>query len=75
MQRWDVWTFPYDAAGPSDIMKAMKRLVLQRWLGYLGPLIGVTAVAACFKLLITTVNATTVALSFLLVVLLTAYRH
>src|SRR6185436_6152224 len=53
----------------------MVRLLLQRTLSYLGPLAGVGAVTLCYKLLITGVNATTVALSFLLVVLLTAaYR-
>jgi two-component system, OmpR family, sensor histidine kinase KdpD len=53
----------------------MGRLLLQRTLGYLGPLAGVSVVILCYKLLIAGVNATTVALSFLLVVLLTAaYR-
>ena len=53
----------------------MVRLLLQRTLSYLGPLVGVGAVILCYKLLIAGVNATTVALSFLLVVLLTAaYR-
>jgi two-component system, OmpR family, sensor histidine kinase KdpD len=53
----------------------MERLSLQRMLGYLGPLAGVGAVTLCYKLLITGVNATTVALSLLLVVLLSAaYR-
>jgi len=50
----------------------MKRLGRQRWFGYLGPLTGVATVTACYKLLIIEVNATTVALSFFLVVLLTA---
>ena len=50
----------------------MRRPVHQRWFAYLGPLAGVTVVTVCYKLLITGVNATTVALSFLLVVLLTA---
>ena len=53
----------------------MVRLLLQRTLSYLGPLAGVGAVILGYKLLIAGVNATTVALSFLLVVLLTAaYR-
>jgi two-component system, OmpR family, sensor histidine kinase KdpD len=53
----------------------MERLPLQKMLGYLGPLAGVGAVTLCYKLLITGVNATTVALSLLLVVLLSAaYR-
>ena len=53
----------------------MERLPLQKALGYLGPLAGVGAVTLCYKLVITGVNATTVALSLLLVVLLTAaYR-
>lgn len=45
-----------------------------RWLGFntLVPLAGVAAVTLCYKVLVTGVNATTVALSFLLVVLLTA---
>jgi two-component system sensor histidine kinase KdpD len=50
----------------------MKRLDRQRWFGYLGSLAGVATVTACYKLVITGVNATTVALSFFLVVLLTA---
>src|SRR5437773_2253019 len=50
----------------------MKRLGRQRWFGYLGPLAGVATVTACYKLLIIEVNATTVALCFFLVVLLTA---
>ena len=50
----------------------MRLLVHPRWFAYLGSLIGVGLVSACYKLLITGVNATTVALSFLLVVLLTA---
>src|SRR5678815_4227419 len=53
----------------------MERLLPQRMLGYLSPLAGVGAVILCYKHWITGVNATTVALSLLLVVLLTAaYR-
>src|SRR5258706_5154326 len=53
----------------------MERPILQKAFGYLSPLAGVGAVTLCYKLLISGVNATTVALSFLLVVLLTAaYR-
>jgi two-component system, OmpR family, sensor histidine kinase KdpD len=45
---------------------------LQQGFSYFLPLLGVAAVTAGYKLLITGVNATTMALSFLLVVLLTA---
>jgi two-component system sensor histidine kinase KdpD len=44
----------------------------QQWVGYLGPLSGVTVVTLCYRLVIPGVNATTVALSFLLVVLVSA---
>lgn len=40
-----------------------------RWIGYAGALAGVAAVTVLFKLLISGVNSTTIALSFLLVVL------
>src|SRR5687768_18170341 len=50
----------------------MQRFLRQRVLGYFTPLAGVGAVTLSYKLLITGVNATTLALSFLLVVLLTA---
>lgn len=50
----------------------MKRVTHQKWFGYMGPLAGVAGVTACYKLLIIGVNATTVALSFLLVVLFAA---
>ncbi|HET6960918.1 MAG TPA: ATP-binding protein [Terriglobia bacterium] len=50
----------------------MEHFLRQRVLGYLSPLAGVGAVTLSYKLLITGVNATTLALSFLLVVLLTA---
>jgi two-component system, OmpR family, sensor histidine kinase KdpD len=53
----------------------MKVLGRQSWLGYLGPLSGVAAVTVCYRLLITGVNATTVALSLLLVVLFAAAAH
>jgi two-component system sensor histidine kinase KdpD len=50
----------------------MRNLSCHRWVGYLLPLAGVAGVTACYRLLITAVNATTVALSFLLVVLFVA---
>jgi len=50
----------------------MQSLVRNGWLSYLPSLLGVAAITTCFKFLITGVNATTVALSFLLVVLFTA---
>src|SRR5438093_2324107 len=53
----------------------MRVLGHPQWIGYLGPLSGVAAVAACYKVLITGVNTTTVALSFLLVVLFAAAAH
>src|SRR3989441_10497838 len=53
----------------------MRVLGHPQWVGYLGPLSGVAAVTACYKLLIPGVNATTVALSFLLVVLFAAAAH
>lgn len=56
-------------------MTALSRAGLQKWLGYVGPLSGVAGVTLCYKILITEVNATTVALSFLLVVLFAATAH
>src|SRR5437867_6676548 len=53
----------------------MRVLGHPQWIGYLGPLSGVAAVTACYKVLITGVNTTTVALSFLLVVLFAAAAH
>jgi two-component system sensor histidine kinase KdpD len=53
----------------------MKLLGRQSWVGYLGPLSGVAAVTACYKLLVTGVNPTTVALSLLLVILFAAAAH
>jgi two-component system sensor histidine kinase KdpD len=53
----------------------MRVLGRPQWIGYLGPLSGVALVTVCYKLLITGVNATTVALSFLLVVLFAAAAH
>ena len=50
----------------------MRNLVRHGWLSYLPPLLGVTAITVCYKFWIIGVNATTVALSFLLVVLFTA---
>jgi len=50
----------------------MRTLSRHGWLGYLLPLAGVAGVTACYQLLITAANATTIALSFLLVVLFTA---
>jgi two-component system sensor histidine kinase KdpD len=50
----------------------MRNLSRHRWVGYLLPLAGVAGVTVCYRLLITAVNATTVALSFLLVVLFVA---
>src|SRR5262245_20786552 len=50
----------------------MQTLVRHGWSSYLPSLLGVVAITICYKLFITGVNATTVALSFLLVVLFTA---
>ena len=50
----------------------MQNLMRHGWLRYLPPLLGVAAITIGYKVLITGVNATTVALSFLLVVLFTA---
>ncbi|MCI0627991.1 MAG: ATP-binding protein [Acidobacteria bacterium] len=50
----------------------MRNRVRYGWFSYFLPLIGVAGVTVCYKLLVTGVNATTVALSFLLVVLTTA---
>src|SRR5215471_4757982 len=47
----------------------------RRWIGYGGPLSGVAAVTVCYRLLITGVNPTTVALSLLLVILFAAAAH
>ena len=46
-----------------------------QWISYGGPLSGVAAVTVCYKFLLTGVNTTTVALSFLLVVLFVAAAH
>ena len=53
----------------------MKNVSRPAWYGFLGSLSGVAAVTICYKFLIKGVNATTVALSFLLVVLFTAATH
>lgn len=53
-------------------MRGFARL---KWIGYLGPLAGVAVVTASYTLLITGLNATTVALTFLLVVLFAAAAH
>src|SRR5262245_7527632 len=50
----------------------MRNIVRHGWLSYLPPLLGVAAITVGYKVVITGVNATTVALSFLLVVLFTA---
>jgi len=50
----------------------MRNLSRHGRLGYFVPLVGVAGVTTCYQLLITAANATTVALSFLLVVLFTA---
>src|SRR5262245_29917985 len=50
----------------------MRSSLRNGWLSYLPSLLGVAAITICYKFLITGVNATTVALSFLLVVLFTA---
>src|SRR5262245_28037808 len=50
----------------------MRNIVRHGWLSYLPPLLGVAAITVGYKVVITGVNATTVALSFLLVVVFTA---
>jgi len=53
----------------------MTAWVRQHGIGYVGPLSGVVGVTVCYKLLITGVNTTTVAVSFLLVVLFAAAAY
>jgi two-component system sensor histidine kinase KdpD len=53
----------------------MSAWVRQHWIGYGAPLSGVAAVTVCYKFVVTGVNTTTVALSFLLVVLFAAAAH
>jgi two-component system sensor histidine kinase KdpD len=53
----------------------MRFSMRQSWLGYTWAFVGVASVTALYRLLITGVNATTVALSFLLVVLLIASTY
>lgn len=50
----------------------MRKLSRHGWIGYSLPLFGVAGVTAVYQVLITSANATTIALSFLLVVLFTA---
>lgn len=50
----------------------MHKLSRHGWIGYLLPLFGVAGVTGFYRVLVTSANATTVALSFLLVVLFTA---
>jgi len=50
----------------------MRNLSRHGWIGYLLPLFGVAGVTGFYQVLITAANATTIALSFLLVVLFTA---
>ena len=56
-------------------MKAHANVLRQKWVGYLGPVAGVITVTFCFRLVTAGVNSTTVALSFLLVVLFAAAAH
>jgi two-component system, OmpR family, sensor histidine kinase KdpD len=50
----------------------MRNLSRHGWIGYLLPLFGVAGVTGFYRVLVTSANATTIALSFLLVVLFTA---
>lgn len=57
------------------IIRLMPISVRQNWLGYFITLCGVAIVAALYKVILVGVNATTVALSFLLVVLAAASSY